>query len=220
MAKVSKGSGSGMKLDGDDVALESAIQNLELREGELDDVYICNDDFQDLKKQARWMAVARVHTNKPVSASAVFDTLRGIWGLAHNPELREVDDNLFTFKFFCLGDWNKVMHQGLWMYKKLVVVMAEYDGLCNPKEVKLDRTTVWAQIHAIPEVYRITKIVDELARRIGKVHSVEMKPTRYFEGDYVRVRVKHDVRKPLVRFVSIVLSGKRSLFAEIGRAHV
>ena len=61
-----------------------------------------------------------------------------MWELAHGLEMCEVDDNIFSFKFFGLGDWNKVMHQGPWLFKSLMVVIAEYDGLCNPSEVKLE----------------------------------------------------------------------------------
>jgi hypothetical protein len=49
---------------------------------------------------------------KGFCSEALFQTLRYVWGLAMDPEMREVDDNLFTFSFFCLGDWNKVMTHG------------------------------------------------------------------------------------------------------------
>ncbi|KAM0928469.1 hypothetical protein ACQ4PT_002501 [Festuca glaucescens] len=176
MSLSREGHSVGQKADGGDEALAMAMQNLELREGELDDVFIGESDLLDLKKQARWLAVARVNTSKPFSSAALFDTLRYVWGLAHDPELREVDDNLFTFKFFCLGDWNKVMHQGPWLFRKLVVVIAEYDGLVKPADVPLEKVEVWAQIHSIPELYRVQPVVDQLARRIGKVKSVEMNP--------------------------------------------
>jgi hypothetical protein len=55
------------------------------------------------------MAVARVHTSKGFSVESLFQTLHFAWNLANDPEMEEVDDNLFTFKFSCLGDWNKVM---------------------------------------------------------------------------------------------------------------
>jgi hypothetical protein len=148
--------------------LAQALQNLELREGELDDVFIGESDLLAMKKEVRWLVVAKVHTRKPFSIDALFQTLKFVWGLAHDPELREVDDNLFTFKFFCFGDWNKVMNQGSWLFRKLVVLMAEYDGMGNPAEVTLDRAAVWAQIHSIPELYRTQGVVDQLARRIGK----------------------------------------------------
>jgi hypothetical protein len=205
MARFERGSGS-MKEERDE-ALARALQNLELREGELDDVFIGKDDLIGMKKKSRWLAVARVNTNKPFSSEALFQTLKHVWGLANDPELREVDDNLFTFKFFCLGDWNKVMNQGPWLFRKLVVVISEYDGLVAPVEVTLDHAAVWAHIHSIPELYRVQEVVDPLARRIGKIKSVEMNPQRWFEGDYVRVRDNIDVSKPLIRFVPLNVDG-------------
>lgn len=184
-----------------------ALKNLDLREGELDDVVIGEHDLVEMKKQARWLVVARVNTSKPFSTDALFQTLRHVWGLANNPELREVDDNLFTFKFFCLGDWNKVMHPGPWLFRKLVVVIAECDGLVNPADVALDRVEVWSQIHSIPELYRVQPVVDQLAKRIGRVKSVEMTHQRWFEGDYIRVRASIEVNKPLIRFVPLSVGG-------------
>jgi hypothetical protein len=182
MSMAASGGRSGAETKGgDSAALERALKNLELREGELDDVTIGKKDLEVLQKRSRWMAVARVNTRKAFSMDSLFQTLRYIWGLAIDPELREVDDNLFTFNFFCLGDWNKVMFQGPWLFRKLVVVISEYDGKWNPRSVPLERTEVWSQIHSIPELNREVEIVDQLARRIGKVKSIEMNHQRWFE---------------------------------------
>ncbi|KAM0931051.1 hypothetical protein ACQ4PT_000556 [Festuca glaucescens] len=207
MATVGSSSRSGGKEAEGDESLARALWNLELREGELDDVIIGENDLEEMKKQARWLAVARVHTPKPFSSEALFQTLRFVWGLSRDPELREVDDNLFTFKKNCLGDWNKVMNQGPWLFRKLVLVIAEYDGIVQPTKVALDRVAVWAQIHSIPELYRRQGVVDQLAQRIGKVKSVEMSHQLWFEGDYVRVRASIEVAKPLIRFVPLNLAG-------------
>jgi hypothetical protein len=86
-----------------------------------------------------------------------------------------------------------------------------YDGIMKPSEVGLDQVAVWAQIHAIPELYRIQDVVDQLARRIGKVKSVEMNHQRWFEGDYVMVRASIDVNKPLIRFVPLNVGVRKML---------
>ncbi|KAE8812897.1 Organic cation transporter protein [Hordeum vulgare] len=78
----------------------------------------------------------------------------------------------------------------------------------NPAEVVLDGIHVWAQIHGIPDMYRSTDIVDQLARRIGRVKEIQLSPRLFYTGDYVRVRARILVGKPLTRVTALVVSGE------------
>lgn len=134
--------------------------------------------------------------------------------LAYVLEIREVDDNLFVIQVFCLGDWKRVIHQGLWIFRGLMVLIEGFDGKRAPEFVKLERVSVWAQIHKIPDLYRKEPIVDQLARRIGIVRSVELNPAGCFEGNYVRVRANIDVTKPLIHWTPLNLAGD-GIFLEV-----
>ncbi|KQK17966.1 hypothetical protein BRADI_1g37794v3, partial [Brachypodium distachyon] len=61
------------------------------------------------------------------------------------------------------------------------------------------------------QLYQSQAVVDQLARRIGKVISMEMNPPKYYEGDYVLVRTSIDVREPLIRVVPLKLPKERLL---------
>jgi hypothetical protein len=58
-------------------------------------------------------------------------------------------------------------------------------------------------------------VLDQLARRIGQVKSVEMNPSRVFEGNYVRVRAKIKVADPLVGFTPLNIKGEGRLLLPV-----
>jgi hypothetical protein len=138
--------------------------------------------------------------------------MKSIWNLANDPICREAGEYLFIFQMQCLRDWKKVVHQGPWTFRGWGILIEDYDGLSDPADFVFDGMHVWAQIHGIPELYRKFEVVDDLARRVGQVKEVQMSPKLFFEGNYVRLRVRININKALARFVSLTLpEGKKRL---------
>ncbi|KAM0902773.1 hypothetical protein ACQ4PT_019059 [Festuca glaucescens] len=68
------------------------------------------------------------------------------------------------------------------------------------------------KIHGIPELYRKMEVMDDLARKVGKVKEVQLAPKLFFEGNYVRIRVRINIAKALMRFVTLTMpEGKKRL---------
>ncbi|KAK1628379.1 hypothetical protein QYE76_002694 [Lolium multiflorum] len=188
--------------------LDDLLNNLDLRDDELDDVVIGADEVKEFQKDARWMAIGKVHTTRSFSAEALFGKMKAIWNLSKEPICREAGENLFVFHMHCLGDWKKVVHQGPWTFRGWAVLIEDYDGREVPEKVSFGGLFVWAQIHGIPELYRKVQVVDDLARRIGKTKEVQMSPKLFYEGNYVRLRVLIEVEKPLSRIVLLNVEGE------------
>ena len=77
---------------------------MKLKDEELDDIFVGEEEISALSKSARWLAVAKVNTNKFFGANAFEDTMKYAWNFAHELEIGEVDDNLFMIQCFFLGD--------------------------------------------------------------------------------------------------------------------
>jgi hypothetical protein len=206
--KTGAGSSSSGTAVGEKGDIDDMLQHLELRDDELDDVVLGDSVVEEFRKEARWLAIGRVLTSKSFSVDALFEKMKAVWNLAREPGCREAGENLFIFQLHCLGDWKKVVHQGPWTFRGCGVLIEDYDGLTDPENVVFNGMYVWAQIHGIPELYRKTVVVDDLARRIGKTKEVQMAPKLFYEGNYVRIRVMIDISKPLMRFVSLSVVGE------------
>jgi hypothetical protein len=76
----------------------------------------------------------------------------------------------------------------------------------------MDRVTVWAQIHKLPDNYLKEHVIRGMARGVGEVTEVQIKLPASFIGSFVRLKVKLDVNKKLSRFVSMTREKKKEFY--------
>lgn len=177
--------------------IESLLNRLELQEDE-EEQFVWENEFQGEQVAAKWLAIAKVHTDKGFSPSALYADMRSAWNPAKEPRWRRVNDNLFTVQFGCLGDWNTAMNQGPWLFRNQGVMMAEYDGFQKPESVVLDTITVWARILRLPDNYLFPAAIRGMCRKMGKILEVQTTLPAGFVGEFVRVRVELNVTKKLI----------------------
>lgn len=146
----SASSGDGSRGPGYDAVLEDRFEGLNLH-GEEEEELDLSGEIDGLIAETRWIAIFKVHTRKPFSHVSLFKSMRNAWAAAQGVTFKPKGENLFLAQFLCLGNWNRVMNGGPWLFRNSAVVLEEYDGLTNVQEYKLDRIPVWARITGIPE---------------------------------------------------------------------
>ena len=185
------------------------MEQLNLEDEVFDDLVIDEAD-PEINDSVRWLALARVCTDKTFSQSAFYKNMRAAWNPAQPVRFRLVGPKLFVVQESCLGDWERMMDQGPWLFRNLLVLMVRYGGFTKAEEVPMVFMPIWLQIHKIPEGFCKKNIVENLLRNSGKI--LEMRLNGNTRGDYVRVRVKHDIRRPLTKYVSIVRAKERQVY--------
>nr|XP_020190890.1 uncharacterized protein LOC109776643 [Aegilops tauschii subsp. strangulata] len=183
------------------------MQELGLKEEDLDDVVF--DEKDAPQAAARWIAVARVNSDKPYSQFWFFRNMRAAWDLAQEAKFKPLEENLYTIQFSCLGDWERVMQEGPWHFRGDAVILKEYDGVTKPSNVKLDTIEIWIQIHDVPILY--AHLVPSLASKVGEVLFTESQ-SHDFTGNFYRVGVRINVTKPLKNAVSMIRGGERQIY--------
>ncbi|KAM0893895.1 hypothetical protein ACQ4PT_024803 [Festuca glaucescens] len=137
------------------------------------------------------------------------ENMRSAWDLAKDVKIRAIEDNLFTLRFACLGDWEKVMDGGPWVFREKSVLITPYDGYTKPSTIDLNTILMWIQIHDLPDGYKV--LLKSLACKVGEFVAMEPHSSENV-GNFYRVRVRIDVRKQLKAAVSIIRDGQRVLF--------
>ena len=142
--------------------VEKMMEDLGLREEDLDDVVF--DDKEAPQEAVRWMALARVNMSKTYSQTWFFRNMRSAWDAAQEVKFKPLEDNLYTVKFSCLGDWKRVMQDGPWNFRGDVVLIMLYDGVTKPSTIKLETIDIWIQIHDVPDLY--AHLVGPMAKKV------------------------------------------------------
>jgi hypothetical protein len=136
--------------------------------------------------------------------------MRVAWSPAREVKFRALENNVFTIQCFCLGDWLKITKGGLWLFFQNAVTVEEYDGLVLPDSVDLNFLVVWVQIHKLHGYLGESLVKNLVECKVGSEADIDKTP--HGLGDFIRVRVKLDLRKPLARFVTISRAGQREFF--------
>ncbi|KAF7100489.1 hypothetical protein CFC21_102001 [Triticum aestivum] len=202
----SSGGGGGGDGDRFEVNLESKFEGLNLH-GEEEEELDLSGEVEELLEEIRWIGVFRVHTQRPFSHVALFKDMRNAWASAKDVIFKTMGDNRFLVQFLCLGDWNRVMNGGPWLFRRDAVVIEEYDGLTNVHEYKLDRIPVCARIMGIPDgLMQKSSLAEKIAKKVGgNPIKVFVSEGRLNPAKYLRARVFVNLETPLVRFVPLTL---------------
>jgi hypothetical protein len=188
------------------------FDQLVIDESEFDD-FIIEEEQESLEASTRWMVVARVLCGKKFSHDALMQQMQIAWNPAREVTMRPVGANLFLIQCFCLGDWEKVMERGPWLFREWMMITAPYDGFSDLELVELEHALMWIQVHKVPEGFRKIEVLKPLINRAcGYVETLELKHAGIFRGDFVRARIRVDVQRPLARFVSLSRGGKIFLY--------
>lgn len=149
-----------------DVDLGDFFEKLDLHEEDLEDVVV-EEEALELLDEIHWLALASVHTMKNFCQAAFFKDMRAAWNTAQPVCFRPIGANLFVVQAYCLGDWDRIMSQGPWLFRNMAVVLAPYDDFTDADEVPMVHMPIWLQIQKLPDGYCRKDLIEKLLRSAG-----------------------------------------------------
>ncbi|XP_073353945.1 uncharacterized protein [Aegilops tauschii subsp. strangulata] len=158
----------------------------------------------DLSKEraalkTRWLVVGLFFSLQAFSSEGLFGELRDKWGLRGKMKYTQLKNNRYLLEFEREGDRRFIINNDPWSYKGDAFLMVTADGNTPPGDVEIAHMPIWVKIYDVPLVMLSEPVAWQLGALLGEVLAVGTDSEGNIWGDFLRVRIKHDVDLPLTR---------------------
>lgn len=159
----------------------------------------------------QYTVLAEVLTSKEVNGEVFIDRFMSLWRAREGVSIRNIGDRRFLARFVGQGDLDRVVDVDLpWIFKNDLVMVADRTGTGRNRWATLSLGIFWVQIHNVPPLSMMMVVAEAIGRLLGHVHKVDTSGSRDCIGKFLRVKVRFNVREPLMRgtFVNFPEDGR------------
>lgn len=151
--------------------------------------------------------VGKIWTERNVNSNALITTMRRVWSPKHGMEANCIGKNIFFFQFHHWKDKAFVMESQPWHFDRHALIINDIQGNAKPSDIPLYQIPFWVRVYDLPFKGRNN---ESNAKAIGDKVGVYMnidKSDVVGINKSLRIRVMIDVRKPLVKEISLKRRG-------------
>jgi len=131
--------------------------------------------------------------------NALRKNFRILWKPNKSMRISVIEDELFLVEFDDDRDRRRVLEMSLWHYEKQLVLLQEFDGERDPKDIVLRWSPFWVQIYNLPLKHRTKETWMVIGASLGEVLEVDVADTKVQWGKCLQVCVSLDVSCKLIR---------------------
>ncbi|KAL6191785.1 hypothetical protein ACLB2K_038174 [Fragaria x ananassa] len=93
--------------------------------------------------------------------------ISGIWGLKKRILVREQESGIYIFQFKEVQTRDHALHGGPWFSGNSIILLAEYDRVCDHKTMSLQTMKIWVAVKGLCIAMRKPKALTLLGNALG-----------------------------------------------------
>lgn len=121
---------------------------------------------------------------------------------------KDAPDEMLLVEFNDVSDKSRVLTGCPWSFKRHLLLVSDLNGEVQPFKLDLACVPFWVQIHDLPLINMNREVGEKVGKEIGEFILVDMDEQGVGWGKSFRVRVKIDVKEPLLRGKKVKLGGQ------------
>lgn len=171
-----------------------------LMEEEMDKhIELNEEELKEIKNQLNLCLVGKLLSNRIISPAAIKNALRGAWKTREDFTTEIIGRNIFNFRFESSTDREWVLNNGPWTFDKELIIIEERVANQRSVEQEFKHVNFWIRLINLPMGYRNIAVARKIGNSIGKFLETGDGKDDLFWGHSIRMRVRMDISKPLLR---------------------
>ncbi|KAL8520178.1 hypothetical protein ACS0TY_010918 [Phlomoides rotata] len=157
--------------------------------------------------------IGTVFSQKQFNSFGFLEAMKRAMAPTRGFEAREIGNNLFSFQFNSEDDMRAVLAREPWHFDKSVVMLQELNRGSQPSTITLTHAAFWVRIYDLPMAARTPGSINLIAGKIGGMVEIDQSSIKGF-GRSVRVKIKIDLTKPLLKGIHLEIQRGRKLWID------
>ncbi|XP_060961727.1 uncharacterized protein LOC133031948 [Cannabis sativa] len=179
--------------------LEQQWKDICLEEEEENEVAFEEEEEEEIEFDDRWCLVGRLLTGKKSDFQIFQNMIADLWKPGKGMYIKILEQNRFLFQFYHEIDIKRVLAGSPWTYDRKQLIIERLKQGENPRTIPLNNLDIWVQVHDLQPGFKTERAICQAGNYIGLY--LESDPNN-FQGiwrEYLRVRVRLNIEKPLKR---------------------
>lgn len=181
------------------------VNNIDVLMADLDisneeeDELVLDVEGEEVENRFELCLVGRFLTEKNLNIRAMKSKMADIWKPAMGIHIKVLTPGLFLFQFYHKEDMKWMMNNGPWSFDNATLVTSTIPTGGDPTKVPLNEVEFWIQIYDLPNGYMAESVGKQLGNFFGSFVSYDLSNNTSIWREYMRIKIKVDVRVPVKR---------------------
>ncbi|PNY09838.1 hypothetical protein L195_g006396 [Trifolium pratense] len=162
------------------------------------------EEEEDVQGDLRWCLVGRFVSERAIHLNSMKVRMAELWKPVRGVTIKETRAGKILFQFAHPIDMEEVLNGGPWVFDNNMLILEQVQLGMQIEHIPLFHVNMWVQVHNLPMGLMKEKVGIPLANYIGSFVEYDKNNNSSFWREYMRIRVKIDVRLPLKRNTKVM----------------
>ena len=188
--------------------LANVWAKLSLFEEEEVDIDVQKNDFRSVSSRCQACIVGKSVANRYVSMETIKNNLLQWWRISGTLSFKVIGENLFLIEFEHGKDKKQVLEGKTWVVEGNLFLVEDYDWHISSTKLKFDLTSLWVCMSYFPLGCMSREVGRKIGSLVGIVEKVDTDEDGIGWGEFLRVKIRVDLTKPLARGRKMQVDGE------------